>query len=76
MTFNQRRARQPVGCLFGAINAPITMNGPVADQGNLTAILAEHARTIAREVQRVLGVATREHKSPGSKTSPIQAQIN
>jgi hypothetical protein len=41
---------------MAAINAPITINGAVVDQGNLAALLAEHARTIARGVQRVLPV--------------------
>jgi len=30
------------------VSAPITINGPVADQGNLSAVLTEHAREIAR----------------------------
>ena len=38
------------------VYAPITINGPVADQGNLTTILAEHAREIARQVKQVLAI--------------------
>jgi hypothetical protein len=44
---------------FGAtinISAPITINGPAGSQSDLGAYLAEHARTIAREVQRVLAI--------------------
>jgi hypothetical protein len=38
------------------VNAQITINGPVADQGNLTAILVEHAREIACQVKRALEI--------------------
>jgi hypothetical protein len=44
------------GMLGGSItiNAPITISGAVTDQGNLAAILSEHAREIARQVKRAL----------------------
>jgi hypothetical protein len=32
-----------------AVHASITINGPTADQGNLTVIPGEHAREIARQ---------------------------
>jgi hypothetical protein len=38
------------------VNAPITINGPAIERGNLSAILAVHAREIARQVQHVLAV--------------------
>jgi len=38
------------------VSAPITINGPTTEDGNLSALLAEHARTIAREVQKVLAI--------------------
>ena len=38
------------------VNAPITISGPVADSGNLAAILAEHARERARQVRRTLEI--------------------
>jgi hypothetical protein len=43
---------------FGAIsvNAPITINGPASEHGDLRAILTEHAPTIAREVLRILAI--------------------
>ena len=46
------------GATGGAItvNAPITINGASAEHGDLTAILTEHARTIAREVQRIMAI--------------------
>jgi hypothetical protein len=46
------------GGLLAAIrvNAPITINGAVTEGHNLSAILTEHAWTIAREVQRVLEI--------------------
>jgi hypothetical protein len=36
-------------------NAPITING-ATEHGDLSALLAEHARTPAREVQKVLAI--------------------
>ena len=39
---------------FGAqitVNAPVTINGTAGSQSDLGAFLAEHAKTIAREVQ-------------------------
>ena len=46
------------GGLLGGVtvNAPITISGPVADSGNLAAILAEHARERARQVRRTLEI--------------------
>jgi hypothetical protein len=46
------------GLLGGSvtINAPITISGPVADSGNLAAVLSEHVHAIAREVQRILQI--------------------
>jgi len=44
---------------FGAsitVNAPITVNGITGGQSDLGAILGEHAREIAREMQRVLTI--------------------
>jgi|SRR6516162_3095774 hypothetical protein len=38
------------------VNAPITINGAAAGHADLSAILAEHARAIAYEVQRVLQI--------------------
>ena len=38
------------------ISAPVTVNGITGGQSDLGAILAEHAREIAREVQRILAI--------------------
>jgi hypothetical protein len=38
------------------VNAPITINGATGERGNLSAILSEHAREIARQVQQVLSI--------------------
>jgi hypothetical protein len=38
------------------VNAPITINGPASEHGNLSGILAEHARETARQVERVLQI--------------------
>ena len=38
------------------VNALITINGPVADQGNFAAILSEHSREIAEEVRRIFEI--------------------
>jgi hypothetical protein len=38
------------------VNAAKRINGPTTGQTNLSAILAEHARIIAREVQRILQI--------------------
>jgi hypothetical protein len=53
----------PVGKTIGApghtinVSAPVTINGPSPEQeGNLSAILAEHAHTIAREVLPALAI--------------------
>jgi len=48
---------------FGAgitVNAPITINGPASEHGDLTAILTEHARTLAREVAWVLQIESEQ----------------
>jgi hypothetical protein len=46
------------GGLLGGItvNAPITINGRVADSGNLIAILSEHALEIARQIKPALKI--------------------
>jgi hypothetical protein len=53
------------GGLLGGVtvNAPITINGPVSDSGNLAAILSEHAREIARQVSRRLRSSTNGKRS-------------
>jgi hypothetical protein len=38
------------------VDAPTTIDGAVTEGDNLSAILTEHAWTIAREVQRVLEI--------------------
>jgi hypothetical protein len=38
------------------VSAPITINGTASEHGSLSAVLAEHARAIAYEVQRVLAI--------------------
>jgi hypothetical protein len=53
-TAMERQAR--CVCWGITVNAPITINGPVADQGNLTEILDEHAREIARQVKRAFEI--------------------
>jgi hypothetical protein len=45
------------------VNAPITINGPAAEHGDLSAILTEHARAIAREVQRILAIEYEQARS-------------
>jgi hypothetical protein len=35
------------------VNAPITINGATTEHGSLSAILAEHAREIARQIQHI-----------------------
>lgn len=34
----------------------ITVNAPIADQGNLAVSLSEHAREIARQVKRAIEI--------------------
>ena len=50
------RAAGVLGHMLGGVtvNAPITIGAEATEHANLSAILAEHAREIAREVQRVL----------------------